>query len=161
MAEVMNKALTLEEQATNFQTLKHIMRVRDVLGFFAMELMDRGRVHDQSKLERPEVELFTEYTSKLAGCTYGSDEYKSYLTAMGPALSHHYAKNRHHPEHWKNGIADMNLIDLVEMFCDWKAATERHHDGNLHKSIEKNATRFEMSPQLVKIFENTADLFDA
>ena len=55
----------------------------------------------------------------------------------------------------------MNLVDIVEMFCDWKAATERHHDGNLHKSIEKNAVRFEMNAQLVKIFENTADLFDA
>ena len=152
--------LTLEEQAPNFQTLKHIMRVRDVLNHFASMLMERVMIHDRSKLERPEVELFTEFTPKLAGCTYGSDEYKSYLDAMRPALQHHYAKNRHHPEHWKNGVADMNLVDLVEMFCDWKAATDRHHDGNLHKSIEKNAQRFEMNPQLVKIFENTADLFD-
>lgn len=31
----------------------------------------------------------------------------------------------------------MNLIDIVEMFCDWKAASERQLDGNLLKSIEK------------------------
>jgi hypothetical protein len=152
--------LTLEEQATNFQTLKHIMRVRDILALFASQLLERGSVHDQSKLERPEVELFTEWTPRLAASTYGSAEYEAMRKELAPALAHHYAKNRHHPEHWKNGIADMNLIDLIEMFCDWKAATERHHDGNLHKSIEKNAGRFEMAPQLVKIFENTAKLFD-
>lgn len=152
--------LTLEEQATNFQTLLHIMRVRTLLEHVAAQLLQRGEQHDQSKLEHPEVALFTELTPQLASCTYGSAEYKSYLEKLAPALQHHYAKNRHHPEHWKNGISDMNLIDLVEMFCDWKAATERHHDGNLHKSIEKNATRFELNPQLVRIFENTADAFD-
>ena len=31
--------------------------------------------------------------------TYGSDEYKACLTEMKPALDHHYAANRHHPEH--------------------------------------------------------------
>lgn len=191
--------LTLEEQATNFQTLKHVMRVRDMLDLFATMLLERGRLHDQSKLERPEVELFTEFTSKLASCTYGSDEYKKYLEQMAPALRHHYAKNRHHPEHFKeisdSAVADlermlrnvesacgtkseiaayleeqirirkssvggMNLVDVIEMFSDWRAATERHHDGNLRTSIAKNALRFAMSPQLVKIFENTADLFD-
>lgn len=54
----------------------------------------------------------------------------------------------------------MNLIDLLEMFCDWKAASERHNDGNLRKSIEINATRFGMSPDLVSIFENTMLLVD-
>lgn len=152
--------LSIEEQATNFQTLQHVMRVRTLLDLFVKELLDRGEKHDQSKLERPEVELFTEWTPKLAASTYGSAEYNRMKEALGPALAHHYAKNRHHPEHWKNGIADMNLVDLVEMFCDWKAATERHHDGNLHTSIVKNATRFDINPQLVKILENTADQFD-
>ena len=74
---------------------------------------------------------------------------------MKPALEHHYAKNRHHPEHHKNGINDMNLIDLIEMFCDWKASSERQNDGNILKSIEINGKRFHMSPQLIEIFENT------
>jgi len=115
-------------------------------------------MHDQSKLDNPEISLFTEYTPKLADCTYGSDEYKSFLGAMKPAIDHHYANNRHHPEHFKNGVDEMNLIDMIEMLCDWKAASERHNDGNIRKSIEINANRFNMSPQLVKIFENTADI---
>jgi len=54
----------------------------------------------------------------------------------------------------------MNLFDIVEMFCDWKAASERQHNGNLLTSISKNANRFGLSPQLVNIFENTARIMD-
>lgn len=151
--------LTPEEKATNFDTMRHIERVRNLLNHMAFQLLDRGRLHDQSKLDRPEVEAFTEYTSKLATCTYGSAEYESYRKAMKPALDHHYANNRHHPEHFKGGIEDMNLIDMLEMICDWKAASERHNDGNIRKSIENNADRFGISPQLVRIMENTADMF--
>ena len=64
----------------------------------------------------------------------------------------------HHPECHKNGINDMNLLDLIEMFCDWKAASERHNDGNIRKSIEINGKRFNMSDQLVKIFENSVEI---
>lgn len=150
--------LSLEERATNNDTFRHIERVRNLLNACCIELMHRGELHDQSKLTNPEVALFTEFTPKLAGSTYGSAEYNQFKSEMGPALDHHYANNRHHPEHWANGIDDMNLIDLVEMLCDWKAASERHNDGNIRKSIEINADRFRMSPQLVKVFENTADL---
>ncbi len=50
----------------------------------------------------------------------------------------------------------MTLIDLIEMLVDWKAASERHNDGNILKSIEKNSSRFNMGVQLCRIFENTA-----
>jgi hypothetical protein len=49
----------------------------------------------------------------------------------------------------------MDLLDLVEMFFDWKAATERTKDGDIRKSVEINSTRFNLSPQLVNIFNNT------
>lgn len=153
-------SLTLEQQATNYHTFRHIERVRNLLNQMAIDLLKRGEAHDQSKLESPEVELFTEYTPKLAATTYGSPEYDGYKKSMGPALEHHYAKNSHHPEHWPNGINDMNLLDLLEMFCDWKAAGERHNNGNILKSIEVNANRFGISPQLVEIFQNTAKVFD-
>lgn len=152
------KQLTLEEQATNATTMHHINMVQTLLHKIVKELLDRADIHDQSKLESPEVELFTEWTPKLAGSTYGSAEYESFRKAMGSALLHHYAKNRHHPEHFKDGVNDMSLIDLIEMFCDWKAATMRHNDGNIRKSIAHNADRFGMSPQLVRILENSVDL---
>jgi hypothetical protein len=153
-------SLTTEEQATNFLTMRHIERVRNLLNFVIMELLKRGEQHDQSKLEQPEVALYTKLTSKLAGVTYGSPEYEAFRKELAPALEHHYAHNRHHPEHMAEGVNDMNLIDIIEMFVDWKASSERHNDGNIRKSIAINAGRFELSPQLVRILENTADLFD-
>jgi len=152
--------LSLEEQATNYNTCRHIERVRNLLNFAVKDLLERGELHDQSKLEQPEVGFFTEFTPKLAASTYGSPEYNKFREEMKPALDHHYARNRHHPEFHKNGIADMNLLDLIEMFCDWKASSERHNNGNILKSIEINGDRFGMSLQLVKIFENTAKEFE-
>lgn len=151
-----HKELTQEQQATNYVTMRHIEEVRKNLNEVIRELLNRGELHDQSKLVSPEVELFTEWTPKLATSTYGSPEYEGFRKAMGPALAHHYAKYRHHPEHFANGVDEMNLVDI----CDWYAATKRHHDGNLRMSIVKNADRFRLSPQLVSILNNTAELFD-
>jgi hypothetical protein len=74
---------------------------------------------------------------------------------MGSALKNHYEKNSHHPEHFENGIAGMTIMDILEMWADWKSASERHQDGNFERSIQINAKRFNMDPQLVSIFENT------
>jgi len=112
---------------------------------------------DQTKLSDNEKNVFDIYTPKLKNSTYGSDEYKIFLKEMKVALDHHYENNRHHPEHFKNGIKDMTLIDIVEMFCDWKAATMRHADGDLVKSIELNKKRFNYSDDLEQIFKNTAE----
>ncbi len=137
-------------------TLLHIKRVNQLLGEAACELIRRANVHDNSKLESPEKELFDEYTPKLKNCTYGSDEYKEFLVGLKVALDHHYSKNSHHPEHYQNGINGFDLFDLIEMFFDWKAATERHTDGDIMKSIEINKERFNMSDQLCDILRNTA-----
>ena len=154
------EGLTPEQQATNFETMRHMELVRNLIDKIIIELLKRAREHDQTKLKAPEVELFTEYTDKLRHLTYGSTEYEECRAQMGPALDHHYANNRHHPEHFKDGIDDMNLIDLLEMFCDWKASSTRHNDGNIRKSIEINGNRFGMSPQLIRIFENSTELVE-
>jgi hypothetical protein len=152
--------LSQQELATNAETQKHIDTVRKYTRIFAVELLKRGEQHDASKLGDEERPTFAEYTSRLKAMTYGSDEYKKCLDEMKVALTHHYAKNRHHPEHFANGIDGMTLLDLLEMFCDWFAASERHADGNILKSIEKNKERFGMTEQLTTIMNNTAELFD-
>jgi hypothetical protein len=121
-------------------------------------LGERAVSHDDSKMESPELALFDEYTPKLAGCTYGSEEYQKFLVELKPALDHHYAVNRHHPEHFEEGVAGMNLVDVVEMFCDWFAASKRHDDGDIYKSINFNKDRFHLPVELVSIFHNTADI---
>ena len=50
----------------------------------------------------------------------------------------------------------MNLLDVVEMVCDWKAASERTKDGDFAKSIEIGIDRFKIDPQLASILRNTA-----
>ena len=79
-----------------YETLKHIKNVKKFLYKVSDVLENRARVHDTSKLESPELEIFDEYTPKLKDTTYGSDEYKRYLKEMKVALDHHYANNRHH-----------------------------------------------------------------
>lgn len=137
-------------------TYEHIAIVRGYLLDTAKDLMERAHTHDLSKLQEPERALFDKYTPLLRGTTYGSDQYKAYLKEMGEALAHHYAANRHHPEHFENGIKDMTLVDVLEMLSDWKAATLRHADGDLERSISQNAERFGYGPELTQLLLNTA-----
>lgn len=55
-----------------------------------------------------------------------------------------------------SSISQMNLLQIIEMLVDWKAASERHEDGNIIKSILHNQKRFKMSDQLTAILINTA-----
>lgn len=141
-------------------TLQHSRRVAELISPLAAELVQRGIQHDRSKTEPPEVGVFNEYTPKLKNSTYGSDEYKSFLAGMGAGLAHHYASNRHHPEHFTRGVDGMTLVDLLEMLADWKAATERHADGDLRRSLAVQRDRFGLSDQLVQILTNTAAYYD-
>ena len=187
----------------------HMERVRNLLNIFVIQLLKRGEEHDQSKIVSPEMEKFAE-ASKLGDLSFDTPEYAASKEQLADALAHHYANNRHHPEHFKDcesGDADlidrqvskvlseikelddeedkeeiedlkktvdilqsqaasmrssvnnMNLLDVDEMFADWKASSERQKDGNLRKSIEVAGQRFGLSPQLVRIFENSVDIF--
>ena len=190
---------------SRIETYRHIRHVQSILSDVVRKLLHRCDRHDDSKLVSPEVEIFDEFTPKLAGCTYGSDEYKSFLAEMKPGLDHHYANNSHHPEHYpwhcpvcelqineatyesapqgpndtgvrycphccrlgmlyeselmrkpELGIRGMSLLDLTEMLCDWKAATMRHNDGDLARSININQQRFGYSDEMRLILHNTA-----
>lgn len=156
----MPKIKTPEDRFCVNSTYDHKENVKELLLNIATILRARGEGHDDSKLEDPEFSLFSVYTPKLAALTYGSEQYKYELEQLKPALEHHYANNRHHPEHFKNGVQDMNLVDIVEMFVDWYAASKRHTNGNIRKSIEINKERFKFSEELEQIFINTIELLD-
>lgn len=148
---------TLPQYNSAPDTLRHIKRVNELLSNCAIELLERGKNHDSSKLERGEREYFDRVGERLKGLEYGSDEYKASLKELEPALEHHYANNPHHPEHYEDGVDSMNLFDVLEMLVDWKAAGERHDTGSIFKSLEYNKVRFSISPQLLRILENTAN----
>lgn len=138
-------------------TKEHIKSVASKIYQLIFDLNHRALKHDETKLQSPEKEIFGEYSPKLKLVNYGSEEYFKLLNLIKPALDHHYSNNSHHPEFYQNGIVGMDLLDLNEMFCDWLAATERMKDGgDIYKSIDINAKRFNMDPQLVEIFRNTA-----
>ncbi len=147
----------MDKFETMVQTYEHKRQVSWNITNIIHDLLLKSLLHDDSKLESPEVEIFAEYTPKLASTTYGSDEYKGYLKEMQVALNHHYASNQHHPEFYSEGINGMTLVDLIEMICDWVAATMRHDDGDIYKSLEINQKRFGYSDELKQIFKNTVD----
>lgn len=142
-------------------TLLHIKRVSQLLTEAASEMIRRANVHDNSKLESPEKEYFDELTPKLKASTYGSEEYKQFLVDLKVALDHHYANNSHHPEHYENGVNGFDLFDLIEMAMDWCAASERHGDGNIYKSLEINKERFLLSNQVYSILYNTFERLES
>jgi len=137
------------------ETLMHIRTVGALIGQITSALSDRAVNHDASKLADPEHDKFFECTGKLRGLTYGSEEYKKSTAELGDALKHHYSNNSHHPEFHADGIRGMTLIDIVEMLCDWKAATLRHADGDIMKSIELQQKKLGFGDDLKQIFINT------
>ena len=138
-------------------TVAHIMRVRKLLFMAREEIMRRGIEHDKSKLCPAEKAGFDEYTPLLKELTYGSKEYLKVFDKLEEVHEHHYEHNSHHPEHYgADGMNGFDLFDLIEMFFDWCAATERHADGNITRSIIYNTSRFQMPPMLANILHNTS-----
>jgi len=138
------------------ETQRHIDNVRMFMNSIIKRLCMQAKDHDASKLEDPEKSVFDEWTPMLSGVTYGSDEYRDMLKQMKPAIDHHQSNNRHHPEYFGSaGVEGMDLLDLVEMVCDWKAATMRHDDGDIRRSIDINAKRFQMPDYLVGLLRRT------
>jgi Family of unknown function (DUF5662) len=145
------------------ETQAHIDRVRFFIGEAIKNLEYRLFVHDKSKLIEPELSAFDIATPKLARIEYGSEEYKQSLRDLGPALQHHFEQNDHHPEHFENGIRGMSLMALIEMLCDWRAASERtkqrtddpENVATFESGLAFNKERFGISDDLYEILINT------
>ncbi len=142
-------------------TREHIQRVAELLGKCATELIERGVNHDKSKLSDPELPILAtvqEIVDKNGYSDYGSPEYYNVMSILKPMHDHHYAHNRHHPEHYTDGVMGMTLFDLIEMFVDWKAASDRAGDPLIH--ISQSTNRYGIDTQLATILRNTADYLD-
>lgn len=135
-------------------TTKHINEVARMMRDTAWKVVERSKSHDASKFESPEREMYEVWRPKLDALDIQSDEYKQTLAQMGEGLKHHYAANQHHPEHFENGIAGMNLVDLLEMICDWKAAAARKNEP---VNMKWASDRFGIQPDslLYHVIENT------
>lgn len=159
------------------ETREHIEQVVLRMDRAIFDLTERAGRHDASKLEEPELSGFYEMNaiSKRSDVVYGSPEYKALMDSQKPVIEHHYRANDHHPEHWKfhapvsgtvlqagtpetSGalISSMTLPALIEMLCDWDAASQRYKNGSFSKSFKGNCERFGISPQLACILLNTS-----
>jgi len=140
-------------------TIKHKSLLLRYLTCFALKLIWRGIVHDYSKFTIFEGVSYGAVMPKFEKFKYGSPEYDALLEEFRPAIEHHYKYNRHHPQHFENGYTDMNLLDITEMFFDWKAASKKKSGtGSLAKSLPINIERFKMSEDISKILENSLEL---
>jgi hypothetical protein len=131
---------------------------QQILHFITCELFKRAVVHDNSKFSPEEYEPYEEAFPGLQKYAYGTDEFKAELRKIKPAIQHHYENNDHHPERFmspiSSGIEYMNLIQIIEMTCDWIAASERSQK-DIFEGLEMNKERFKISDQLHGIIKNT------
>ncbi len=104
---------------------QHQRDVRRYMNLVIMELDRRALVHDDSKLTEPEKSCYDKWKPVLEATPFGTPEYDAAVRQMGEGLRAHFQNNRHHPEHFNDGVEKMNLIDLIEMLCDWMAVSER------------------------------------
>jgi len=125
----------------------------------ASHLFKRAVVHDYSKFEAEEFEPYDKAFPQFQKYAYGTPELAAVYESIKPALAHHYQANDHHPEHFENGINDMNLIQLVEMVCDWMAASKRSQTG-MAQGLHINKERFGISDQLYEVICNTVAYLD-
>ena len=146
----------MKKRDSKKSTQAHRRIVAKLIFRFIWLLLKRALSHDRSKLSTEEKPGFDKYNSTLAETTYGSEQYKRNLAGLGETLETHYRRNRHHPEFYHHGVKDMDLVDIVEMFCDWTAATKRHNDGDIFRSITLNEKRFGIGETMSSVFRNTA-----
>lgn len=140
--------------STKNDTYSHIIKVQRYLIKIVINLTTRSVYHDQTKFTDPELKIFSKFRdgNKIE---FGTTEYLLRLTELKEALDHHYMHNSHHPEHYKDGINDMTLMDLCEMLCDWMASSESSKNGDILHSLEICRNRFNIDNQLYNVLKNT------
>ena len=136
-------------------TILHINEVQEAIEEISSEIKKRGLLHDLTKFQPCEFDAFASTRERFKKANYGTSEYQALCEEVKPAIDHHYVNNRHHTGYHKNGINDMNLIDIIEMVADWKAASRRSPDKTLEDTLHYAFAKNKIQDQLAKIITNT------
>lgn len=131
--------------------LLHVGEVSENLEQIASELRKRGIAHDRTKFQEGEFDAFVSTREKFKKANYGTPEYQECIDTIKPAIDHHYEHNRHHPDHYEEGVITMNLVDILEMLADWKAAARRNPDKRFEDTIMYAMKKAKMDVQLQNI----------
>ena len=135
------------ETSTLLTITRHRAVIQDSLRGIAQMLERRGDLHDLSKFSDEEFSGFRNINHAARGNKYGSPEYRKALEAIGGeggAFEYHVERNRHHPEYFLNQT-EMSFIDIIEMVCDWHAASVVYGNSTLRESLDAHRERFNLS----------------
>jgi hypothetical protein len=138
---------------TCYWIIKHKLDVFYYILKLCWALIKRGIKHDLSKFSKEEFEYIYNLSVRGKNVKFGSKEYYKLVDSVKSAKLSHSQKNRHHFE-YHNSVNDMDLIDIIEVLCDWLAATKRQN-GNIYKSIIINQKRYNLSTELTNFIKNT------
>ena len=133
----------------------HGRAIRTNLAKIASELIHRSAVHDDSKLSDEQLDRYISRHQEIHDLKYESPKREKIEEKYKDLLKTHHSEYRHHPEHFKNGIDDMNLVDVIEMLCDWAGA-----GADIEQSLKLNQKKYCISPQLMTLIKNTIKDFD-
>jgi len=144
---------------TEFKVLTHIIahraHVRARLEQVIARLRERATLHDLTKLQPTEFDVFCETHEEFTKARFGTPEYRAVEEKGRKAVQHHYRHNRHHVKHHRNGWKDMNLIDLLELLADWKAASRRNPNEWFEDGFVKAMNRAEFPEPIRILLTNT------
>jgi hypothetical protein len=138
-------------------TIIHISEVQENLQVMIHDLCNRGIIHDRSKFQDPEFSTFVNTRPEFKKANYGTPEYEAVVKKAQIAVDHHYKNNRHHTNFHPNGITDMNLLDLLEMLADWRAAARRSPDLTFAESLPRAFKKYQVSKPVQQLFLNTIE----
>lgn len=131
----------------------HQHKVQRNIYLLCSKLIKRAEEHDKSKLQEPELTGWEEM-DKEPRSEYGTPEYFEKQEKYRWVFEHHYRNNRHHPEYWQGFLCEMDLIDVLEMICDW-ASFDNMTDLDAIKIIEQQMDRFGFDGLLKNLILNT------
>lgn len=141
--------MTLKKEEVN-DTVKYIydhkIRIKKWMNIFIDELRHRADVHDNSKLEEPELSGW-KAMDKEPRYKYGTKEYYDKLNRYHWLMELHWRRNRHHPEYWQiwQFRRDRDLLDYIEMLVDWLSYSDRKLTyTKARELVARQAARYHM-----------------
>jgi hypothetical protein len=151
------------------RTNEHIKRVENNSKMIAdnfpeldtNEVIQRGKDHDASKFEDPEIIPYI-YLTEYYRCKNSGKKFKypeGMKELVDKACEHHIKNNRHHID-FHSKLSDMTSEDLAEMVADWTAMSQE-----LDNSIEEWKEKFlkdhkGFTEKQIDLINKLVDLFE-
>lgn len=160
------------ESAVLATMLRHVTELRSALLRVQQDLEARAVRHDVSKFSPEEFPGFARINSTARKHPYGSEEYRAAIRAEKDTVDRHQRGNSHHPEYHEarvredlrrttsespgpglkwvvpveiEGVDVMPWLDVIEMVCDWWAATQTYGTTPWKEVLEKQKARWNWS----------------